>query len=97
VIANWIFVDPEVLMDEINFLENQGFSLKNKLLISYRCHLIIPYHKALDKAYENARGKNRLGTTRRGGPTYADKVAYHGIRFYELVDWKVFEKNLFFN
>ena len=97
VIANGVIVDPKVLLDEINFLESQGFSLKNKLLISHRCHLIMPYHKALDEAYENARGKNKLGTTKRGiGPTYADKVSYNGIRFYELVNWKAFEEKFVF-
>lgn len=97
VIANGVIVDPKVLLDEINFLESQGFSLKNKLLISHRCHLIMPYHKALDEAYENARGKNKLGTTKRGiGPTYADKVSYNGIRFYELVNWKAFEEKFIF-
>jgi len=97
VIANGVIVDPKVLLDEINFLEIQGFSLKNKLLISHRCHLIMPYHKALDEAYENARGKNKLGTTKRGiGPTYADKVSYNGIRFYELVNWKAFEEKFVF-
>jgi len=97
VIANGVIVDPKVLLDEINFLESQGFSLKNKLLISHRCHLIMPYHKALDEAYENARGKNQLGTTKRGiGPTYADKVSYNGIRFYELVNWRTFEEKFIF-
>ncbi|GAB4219394.1 MAG: adenylosuccinate synthase [Candidatus Microgenomates bacterium] len=97
VIANGVIIDPEVLISEIDFLEKQGFSLKNKLLISTRCHLIMPYHKALDEAYENARGKNKLGTTRRGiGPTYADKVSYNGLRVYELVNWPVFAERFAF-
>ncbi|KKQ32774.1 MAG: Adenylosuccinate synthetase [Candidatus Levybacteria bacterium GW2011_GWA2_37_36] len=51
----------------------------------------MPYHKELDQAYENARGKNKLGTTKRGiGPVYADKVSYNGIRIYELLDWPLF-------
>ncbi|MBI4973949.1 adenylosuccinate synthase [Candidatus Roizmanbacteria bacterium] len=92
VIANGVILDPEVLIREIDKLESEGFKLKNKLIISPRCHLIMPYHKALDEAYENARGKNKLGTTRRGiGPTYADKVSYNGIRIYELMNWKLFE------
>jgi adenylosuccinate synthase len=91
VIGNGTIVDPKVLLDEIEFLEKNGFDLKNKLVVSDRCHLIMPYHKALDEAYENARGKNKLGTTRRGiGPTFADKVSYNGIRFYELLNWKEF-------
>ncbi len=97
VIANGVIIDLEVLLKEIEFLKENGFSLKNKLLISSRCHLIMPYHKALDEAYENARGKNKLGTTRRGiGPTYADKVSYNGIRVYELVNWSAFEEKFSF-
>lgn len=91
VIANGVIVDPKVLIEEIDLVEKDGISLKNKLVISDRCHLIMPYHKALDEAYENARGKNKLGTTKRGiGPTFADKVSYNGIRFYELINWNIF-------
>ena len=91
VIANGVIIDLEVLLGEINNLAKDGYSLKNKLLISPRCHLIMPYHKALDEAYENARGKNKLGTTRRGiGPTFADKVSYNGLRVYELMEWSGF-------
>ncbi|KKP68282.1 MAG: Adenylosuccinate synthetase [Candidatus Roizmanbacteria bacterium GW2011_GWC2_35_12] len=91
VIANGVIVDPAVLIEEIDLVEKGGISLKDKLVISDRCHLIMPYHKALDEAYENARGKNKLGTTKRGiGPTFADKVSYNGIRFYELLNWNSF-------
>lgn len=91
VIANGVIIDPKVLIEEIELIEKDGISLKNKLMISERCHLIMPYHKALDEAYENARGKNKLGTTKRGiGPTFADKVSYNGIRIYELVNWSYF-------
>jgi len=97
VIANGTIIDPEVLIGEITNLEKEGIKLKNKLFISPRCHLIMPYHKALDEAYENARGKNKLGTTRRGiGPTFADKVSYNGIRIYELLDWKAFVEKFTF-
>lgn len=91
VIANGVIIDPKVLIEEINLIEKDGINLKNKLMISERCHLIMPYHKALDEAYEKARGKNKLGTTKRGiGPTLADKVSYNGIRLYELVNWSLF-------
>lgn len=97
IIANGTILDPEVLIGEIDQLEKEGIKLKNKLFISPRCHLIMPYHKALDEAYENARGKNKLGTTRRGiGPTFADKVSYNGIRVYELLDWKIFVEKFTF-
>lgn len=91
IIANGVVVDLEVLTSEIKMLQDEGLNLRNKLFISDRCHLILPYHKALDLAYEKARGKKKLGTTGRGiGPTLADKVSYNGIRLYELRDWKLF-------
>ncbi len=97
VIANGVIIDPDVLLKEIETLENDGISLKNKLILSSRCHLIMPYHKALDEAYENARGKNKLGTTKRGiGPTFADKVSYNGLRIYELMHWELFEEKFRF-
>ncbi len=91
VIANGVIIDPEVLTEEIEILKREKINVAKKLIISPRCHLIMPYHKELDLAYENARGKNKLGTTKRGiGPTLADKVSYNGIRIYELLDWKIF-------
>lgn len=97
VIANGVILDLEVLSDEIKMLLDEDIDLKKKLIISPRCHLILPYHKSLDLAYENARGKNKLGTTGRGiGPAYADKVSYNGIRIYEMLDWKNFEEKFKF-
>lgn len=97
VIANGVVLDLEVLITEIKMLEDDGLNLKDKLIISDRCHIILPYHKALDIAYENARGKNKLGTTARGiGPVYADKVSYNGIRIYELVRWNLFVEKFTF-
>ncbi|MEK7096871.1 MAG: adenylosuccinate synthase [Patescibacteria group bacterium] len=91
VIADGTVIDPDVLMEEMAIFEKMGINLKKKLIISPRCHLIMPYHKELDQAYENARGKNKLGTTKRGiGPVYADKVSYNGIRIYELLNWSLF-------
>src|SRR3989344_7822731 len=85
IISNGTILDLDVLTSEIELLEQEGFDLEKKLIISDRCHIILPYHKALDEAYENARGKNKLGTTKRGiGPAFADKVSYNGIRLYEL-------------
>ncbi|MFH1455167.1 MAG: adenylosuccinate synthase [bacterium] len=97
VITAGTIIDPEVLIGEMEKLEKEGIFLKKKFFISERCHLIMPYHKALDEAYENARGKDKLGTTRRGiGPTLADKVSYNGIRIYELVRWNLFVKKFTF-
>ena len=97
VIANGVIIDPEVLISEIEILKKEGIDVYKKLVISPRCHLILPYHKQLDEAYENARGKDKLGTTKRGiGPTYADKVSYNGIRLYELVNWETFKEKFVF-
>lgn len=97
VITNGTVLDLEVLISEIETLEKDGIKLKDKLFISEHCHIVLPYHKALDEAYENARGKNKLGTTRRGiSQTYADKVSYNGIRLYELKNWEEFEKKFAF-
>ncbi|MEK7110199.1 MAG: adenylosuccinate synthase [Patescibacteria group bacterium] len=91
IIADGTVIDPDVLLEEMDIFEKMGINLKKKLVISPRCHLIMPYHKELDQAYENARGKNKLGTTKRGiGPVYADKVSYNGIRIYELLNWPLF-------
>lgn len=97
VIANGVVVDLEVLVSEIEMFQKDGIKVDGRLFISDRCHLILPYHRALDQAYENARGKEKLGTTARGiGPTYADKVSYNGIRIYELRDWDLFVQKFTF-
>jgi adenylosuccinate synthase len=95
VIANGTILDLEVLAAEIENLKKAGVPLEDKLYISPRCHLIMPYHKLLDKLYEEAKGKYKTGTTGRGiGPTYADKVSYNGIRLADLMDKKVFSQKL---
>ena len=96
IIANGTVLDLEVLAEEIAMLEKAGIKLKGRLLISPRCHVIMPYHKILDKLYEEAKGKAATGTTGRGiGPVFADKVSYNGIRLYYLMDKKQFLEKLF--
>lgn len=95
IIANGVILDLEVLISEIELLEKAGIRLKNRLFISPRCHLIMPYHKILDRLYEDAKGRNKTGTTGRGiGPTYSDKVSYNGIRVVDLLDKKIFLEKL---
>lgn len=97
VIANGVIVDLEVLAQEIDMFTSDGVKLDGRLFLSDRCHLILPYHKALDIAYENARGDKKLGTTARGiGPCYGDKVSYNGIRVYELKNWDLFVEKFVF-
>jgi adenylosuccinate synthase len=95
VISNGVVLDLQVLIQEIEMLEKAGISLNKRLIISPRCHIIMPYHKALEKAYESAKKKTKTGTTGRGiGPTYADKVSYNGITLYDLQDKKIFKEKL---
>ncbi len=95
IIANGVVVDPQALQDEITMLEKAGVSLKGRLMISPHCHLIMPYHKILDKVYEEAKGKGKTGTTGRGiGPVHADKVSYNGIQLGDLFDKKAFSQKL---
>ncbi len=97
IIANGVVIDPEVLISEIEMFARDGVKVTGRLFVSDKCHLILPYHKALDVAYENARGKAKLGTTARGiGPTFADKVSYNGIRLYELKNWDLFVEKFTF-
>lgn len=95
IIGNGVIIDLHVLLEEIEILKKSKIKLDDKLRISPRCHLIMPYHKLLDSLYEKAKGKNKTGTTGRGiGPTYSDKVSYNGIRIADLLNPKVFSEKL---
>jgi adenylosuccinate synthase len=94
VIGNGVVIDPEVLLREIDGLRDRGVSCA-RLLISANAHLIMPYHRALDKVTERYLGSARIGTTGRGiGPTYADKVARTGIRVQDLLDPGILSQKL---
>jgi adenylosuccinate synthase len=99
VIGNGVVVDPQVLVEELDTLQQQGRLLDSALLkISETAHLIMPYHKAIDLARERLRGEGRIGTTGRGiGPTYEDKMARVGIRFVDFLDEQVFQEKLSYN
>lgn len=86
VITNGVVLDPEVFLSEVDELAAQGVDVSpERLSVSPRAHLILPYHKALDKAREASRGGKKIGTTGRGiGPCYEDKVARIGIRAGDL-------------
>lgn len=85
-IGNGVVIDPSALMNEINTVKEQGLTVTpDKLVISERCHLILPVHKILDGLMEEARGSNSIGTTKKGiGPAYEDKMARRGIRLADL-------------
>ena len=96
VIGNGVVVDPQALFEEISYLEGEGVKVTpEKLIISDRAHLIMPYHKVLDTLKEKARGKNDIGTTGKGiGPCYTDKIERCGIRMCDLLHEDVFEVKL---
>jgi adenylosuccinate synthase len=94
VIGNGVVVDLAALLEEIDELEARGVSC-DKLLVSANAHLIMPYHRALDKVSERFLGKAKIGTTGRGiGPTYGDKVARVGIRVQDLFDPGILQQKL---
>jgi len=98
IIGNGVVLDPVALMDEIKLLESEGIQVNGRLFISQNAHLIMPYHKLLDKAMEEKQGINRIGTTGRGiGPAYVDKVNRKGIRIVDLLYRDQFEKKLRLN
>jgi adenylosuccinate synthase len=96
VIGGGVVVDPSALVAELDELARDGFALgPGRLLVSQDCHLILPYHKAIDQARERRRGKGRIGTTGRGiGPAYEDKAARVGLRMADLREGKHFRAQL---
>jgi adenylosuccinate synthase len=86
-VGNGVVVDPEALIEEIDSLQRSGVKIGRNLLISDRAHVIMPYHKVVEKASEESKGPHRIGTTGRGiGPTYADKMARIGVRMSDLLN-----------
>ena len=95
VIGNGTVLDPGVLIQELDTLREAGQVVEGRLFISSNAHIIMPYHKELDKLQEKFRGKNRIGTTGRGiGPAYADKADRFGIRLGDLLNRDVFAEKL---
>lgn len=92
VIGNGVVVDPAVLLQEIDNLSSRGVAIgADRLLISERAHVIMPYHRSVDHAREKFKGDQKIGTTGRGiGPAYEDKATRRGIRFVDLLDPDVF-------
>jgi adenylosuccinate synthase len=94
VIGNGVVVDPIQLINELTSLEDDGYDIKKRLLVSDAAHLILPYHKALDEAMEESRD-NKIGTTVRGiGPSYSDKCLRIGIRAGDVFDPKLLKKRV---
>jgi adenylosuccinate synthase len=95
-VGNGVAIDPRVLIEEIESLESRGVSTQ-RLFISNRAHVIMPYHPIIDQLDEKLRGDAAVGTTGRGvGPAFVDKVGRMGIRMGDLVDADAFRARLSF-
>src|SRR5436190_2541608 len=87
ILGNGMVIDPEALLDEIEQLRGLGVAIEDNLKISDSAHVILPYHRPLDLAREEAAGEAKIGTTGRGiGPAYETKVSRYGIRVADLLD-----------
>jgi adenylosuccinate synthase len=96
VIGNGVVLDPRVLLEEMQQVQSRGIST-DRLVISDRAHVIMPWHPVLDKLEEEQRGDDRLGTTWRGiGPAYADKIRRIGFRAGDLQKPRFLQKKLGF-
>jgi len=94
-IGNGVVIDPESLLQEIENLKKKNIEIDDNLLIDFKAHVVLPYHKTLDEIKEMKRGKDKIGTTQRGiGPAYVDKIARTGIRMIDLIDEKFLPKKL---
>src|SRR5437016_3390110 len=92
VIGNGVVIDPVALVEEIEGLRRKKVKIGKNLLISDCAHLVLPYHRALDEQRETLKGKNKIGTTKRGiGPAYGDKAARTGLRMIDLINPSRFE------
>lgn len=96
IIGNGVVVDPGVLVQELDYLNDKGIDVgPGKLKISEKAHVIMPYHKKIDHAREEMKGDKKIGTTGRGiGPCYEDKATRRGIRFIDLIDPEAFREKL---
>ena len=94
IIGNGVVIDPWALLDEINEIRKKGINITPKnLIISESANLILPFHREMDEIREDAAGKAKIGTTRRGiGPAYEDKVGRRSIRIMDLVSKKKFKQ-----
>ena len=87
IIGNGCVIAPDLFMAEAQELEAAGYDLRSRLHISKRAHLILPTHRVLDRAYEAAKGKNKVGTTGKGiGPTYSEKASRTGLRVGDILE-----------
>src|SRR5262245_47532971 len=97
IIGNGVVVDPVSLVEEIEGLRKLGIRVNGNLFLSETAHLVFPYHRELDSQREILKGKNKIGTTKRGiGPAYGDKAARTGLRLIDLINPDSFRRKLEF-
>jgi adenylosuccinate synthase len=95
IIGPGVVVNLATLINEIDMIRGAGIELSDRLWISPRCHVVMPYHPMVEAIYEMAKGDASTGTTKRGmGPVYADKVSYNGIRLVDMQDINLFREKL---
>jgi adenylosuccinate synthase len=87
VVGGGVVLDPIAFLEELEELQAAGITTGGRLFVSNRCHLILPYHRAVEAAMENQLGERKIGTTSRGiGPAYEDKIGRRGLRVCDLLD-----------
>ena len=95
VIGNGVVLDPFAFIKEVDALRAAGVRMEGNLFVSNRAHVILPYHRMIELAAENAPGRVKIGTTSRGiGPAYVDKMARSGLRVQDLLDKKLLQKHI---
>jgi len=95
VIGNGVVLDPIAFLKEVSALREAGIQVDGNLFVSNRAHVILPYHRMIELASENAPGRVKIGTTSRGiGPTYEDKAGRRGLRVVDLLDLDLLKKHI---
>src|SRR5213079_2403888 len=95
VIGNGVVLDPIAFLKEVDSLKASGLDVAGRLFVSNRAHVILPYHRMIELAAENAPGRVKIGTTSRGiGPAYEDKMKRRGLRVADLLDLKLLKKHI---
>ena len=95
VIGNGVVLDPLAFLKEVGALRAAGVKVDGNLFVSNRAHVILPYHRMIELAAENAPGRVKIGTTSRGiGPAYEDKMGRRGLRVADLLDLQLLKKHI---
>jgi adenylosuccinate synthase len=95
VIGNGVVLDPVAFLKEVAGLRDAGVKVDGSLFVSNRAHVILPYHRMIELASENAPGRVKIGTTSRGiGPAYEDKMGRRGLRVADLLDLKLLKTHI---